>query len=182
MFNFFIGNKLISLNQWGFKLGVSCINQLLSITHERYESFDVGLEVRSVFLNISKAFDKVWHDGIIIYKVTQNGISGDLLKLLEDFLKERKQRVVLNGQVSTWKNINAGVSQDPIIDPLLFLIYINDLTEDLTTNLILFADDTSLFSVVHCTQTPANDPSKDLKLINNWAFQWKMNFNPDPTK
>ena len=58
MFNFFIGNKLISLNQWGFKLGVSCINQLLSITHERYESFDVGLEVRSVFLNISKAFDK----------------------------------------------------------------------------------------------------------------------------
>ena len=102
MFNFFIENKLISSNQSGFKPGDSCINQLLSITHEIYESFDVGLEVRSVFLDISKAFDKVWHDGII-YKLTQNGISGNLLNLLEDFLKERKQRVVLNGQVSTWK-------------------------------------------------------------------------------
>ena len=108
MFNFFIENKLISSNQSGFKPGDSCINQLLSITHEIYESFDVGLEVRSVFLDISKAFDKVWHDGII-YKLTQNGISENLLNLLDDFLKERKQRVVLNGQVSKWKNINAGV-------------------------------------------------------------------------
>ena len=79
----------------------------------------MGLEVRSVFLDISKAFDKVWHDGII-YKLTQNGISGNLLNLLEDFLKERKQRVVLNGQVSIWKNINAGVPQDSILGPLLF--------------------------------------------------------------
>ena len=181
MFNFFIENKLISSNQSGFKPGDSCINQLLSITHEIYESFDVGLEVRSVFLDISKAFDKVWHDGII-YKLTQNGISGNLLNLLEDFLKERKQRVVLNGQVSTWKNINAGVPQGSILGPLLFLIYINDLTEGLTTNVKLFADDTSLFSVVHDTQTSANDLNKDLKIINNWAFQWKMNFNPDPTK
>ena len=71
MFNFFIENKLISLNQSGFKLGDSCINQLLSNTHEIYESFDVGLEVRSLFLDILKAFDKVWHDGIIS-KLTQN--------------------------------------------------------------------------------------------------------------
>ena len=102
MFNFFIENKLISSNQSGFKPGDSCINQLLSITHEIYESFDVGLEVRSVFLAISKAFDKVWHDGII-YRLTENGISENLLNLLEDFLKERKQRVVLNGEVSTLK-------------------------------------------------------------------------------
>ena len=71
MFNFFIENKLFSLNQSGFKLGDSCINQLLSNTHEIYESFDVGLEVRSLFLDILKAFDKVWHDGIIS-KLTQN--------------------------------------------------------------------------------------------------------------
>ena len=155
----------ISSNQSGFKLGDSCINQLLSITHEIYESFDVGLEVRSVFLDISKAFDKVWHDGII-YKLTQNGISGNLLNLLEDFLKERKQRVVLNGQVSTWKNINAGVPQGSILGPLLFLIYINDLIEGLTTNVKLFADDTSLFPVAHDTQTSANDLNKDLKIRN----------------
>ena len=86
MFNFFIANKLISSNQSGFKPGDSCINQLLSITHEIYKSFDVGLEVRSVFLDISKAFDKVWHYSII-FKLTQNGIMVNLLKLLQDFLK-----------------------------------------------------------------------------------------------
>ena len=114
MFNFFVENKLISSNQSGFKPGDSCINQLLSIIHEIYESFDVGLEVRSVFLDISKAFDKVWHDGII-YKLTQNRVLGNLLNLLENSLKERKQRVVLNGQVSTWKNINAKVPQGSIL-------------------------------------------------------------------
>ena len=151
MFNFFIENKLISSNHSGFTPGNSCINQLLFITHEIYESFDVWLEVRSVFLDISKAFDKVWHDGII-YKLTQNGISKNLLNLLEDFLKERKQREVLNGKVSTWKSINAGVPQGAILGPLLFLIYINDLTEGLTTKVKLFANDTFLFSIVHNTQ------------------------------
>ena len=90
--------------------------------------------------------------------------------------------VVLNGQVSTWKNINAGVPQGSILGPLLFLIYLIYLTEGLTTNVKLFADDTSLFSVVHDTRTSANDLNKDLEIINNWAFQWKMNFNPDPAK
>ena len=65
---------------------------------------------------------------------------------------------------------------------MLFLTYINDLSEGLTTNAKLFADDTSLFSVVHYNQTSANDLNKDLEIINNWAFQWKMNFNRDPTK
>ena len=70
MFNFFIENKLISSNQSGFKPGDSSINQLLSIIREIYESFDEGLKVKSVFLDITKAFDEVWHDGII-YKLTQ---------------------------------------------------------------------------------------------------------------
>ena len=100
---------------------------------------------------------------------------------MEDFLKERKQRVVLNGQVSTRKHINAGVPQGSILGPFLFVIYINDLTEGLTTNVKLFADDTSLFFVIHDTQLSANDLNKDL-IINNWAFLWKTNFNPDPTK
>ena len=90
MFEFFIENKLISSSQSGFKLGDSCINQLLSISHEVYSSFDEGSEVRSIFLDIAKAFDKVWHDGIT-FKLTQNGISGNLLNLLRDFLNKRKQ-------------------------------------------------------------------------------------------
>ena len=103
-------------------------------------------EVRSIFLDIVKTFDKVWHDGII-FKLTQNGISGNLLKFLRDFLNERKQRVILNGQFSTWKNVSAGVLQGSILGPLLFLIYINDQTEGLSINAKFFADDTTLFSV-----------------------------------
>ena len=164
MFEFFIENKLIPSSQSGFKPGDSCINQLLSITHEIYSSFDEGLEVRSVFLDISKAFDKVWHDGII-FKLTQNGISGNLLNLLRNFLHDRKQRVVLNGQFSTWKSVNAGVPQGSILGPL-FLIYINDLTESLSSNAKLFADDTSLFSVIYDIQTSANNLNKDLERIS----------------
>ena len=104
---FFIENKLISSSQFGFKPSDSRINQLLSITHEIYSSFAEDPEVRSIF-DIAKALDKEWHDGII-FKQTQNGISGNLLNLLRDFLNERKQRVILNGQLSTWKNVSSGV-------------------------------------------------------------------------
>ena len=89
MFKFFTEHKLISFSQSGYKPGGFCINQLLSITHEIYSSLGEGLEVRSVFLDISKAFDEVWHDGII-FKLIQNGISGNLLNLSRYFLNEKK--------------------------------------------------------------------------------------------
>ena len=115
MFSFLLENNLVSPNQSGFKPGDSCINQLLSITHEIFQSFDEGFEVRSVFLDISKAFDKVWHKGLI-FKLSQNGISGNLLGILSDFLSDRKQRVVRNGQKSTWENVNTGVPQGSFWD------------------------------------------------------------------
>ena len=94
----------------------------------------------------------------------------------------RKQRVVLNGQHSSWTNVEAGVPQGSILGPLFFLIYINDLSDGLTANPKLFADDTSLFSVIHNINSTANDLNSDLMKISNWAFQWKMRFNPDPKK
>ena len=97
MFTFFNENNLISSNQSEFRPGDSCVNQLLAVTHEIYKSFDEGFEVRGVFLDISKAFDKVWHEGLLL-KLNQNGISGNLWKLLRDFLSYRKERVVLNGR------------------------------------------------------------------------------------
>ena len=178
---YFIQNDLISPYQSGFKPGDSCTNQLISITHEIYQSFDDGFQVRGVFLDISKAFDKVWHDGLI-YKLKQNGVAGDLLDTLNNFLKERKQRVVLNGQYSTWANVEAGVPQGSILGPLLFLVYINDLPENLVSNPKLFADDTSHFSVIRNKHLSAQNLNEDLNKINHWAFQWKMSFNPDSSK
>ena len=112
-----------------------------------YISFDEGFEVRGVFLYVPKAFDRVWHDGLI-FKVQENGISGKLLLLFKDFLKSRKERVVLNGPKSSWSDVNAGVPQGPTLGPLLFLGYINDLSNGLKSNPKLFADDTSLLSVI----------------------------------
>ena len=134
-----------------------------------------------MFLDISKAFDKVWHQGLL-YKLKHNGISGNLLETLTDFLKDRKQRVVLNGQTFSWANIEAGVPQGSLLGPLIFLTYINDSPVNLSTNVKLFADDTSLFSVVHDSTTSSCDLNYDLNRVREWAFQWKMSFNPEPSK
>ena len=99
-----------------------------------------------------------------------------------NFLDNRTQRVILNDQKSSWAKIEAGVPQGSILVPLLFLIYINDLPENSASNPKLFTDDTSLFSIVKNVDASNIDLNNDLKKISKWAFQWKMNFNPDPTK
>ena len=175
IFSFFIENGLISQKQSGFRPGDSCINQLLSITHEIYKSFNDGWEVKGVFFDISKAFDKVWHQGVL-FKLKQSGISGNLLKIMEDFLANLYQRVVLNGQAPKRTTVNAGVPQGLILGPLLLLIYINYLFTGLSSNSRLFADDTSVFLVVRDMTSSANILNNGLLKINNWAYQWKMSF------
>ena len=91
-------------------------------------------------------------------------------------------RVVLNGQYSSWASVKAGVPQASILGPLFFLIFINDLSDNLVSNPKLFADDTSLFSVVQDITLSAMNLNDDLKKINKWAFQWKISFNTDPNK
>ena len=124
------------------------------------------MEVRSVFLDLSKAFDRVWHDGLF-YKLKSNRINANLFKLIKSFLNNRCQRVVLNGQSSVWKSVTAGVPQDSVLGQLFFLIYINDLPLGLATNVKLFADDTSLFSVVNNTSVSASRLNNDLVKIRD---------------
>ena len=120
LFGFFIANELISSNQSGFKPDDYCIKQLFSITHKIYRSFDDGYKVRGVFHDISKAFDKVWQNGLI-YKLKQNEVSSDLLNIIIDFLDARKQRFVLNGQYSSWASVKPGDPQRSILVLLFFL-------------------------------------------------------------
>ena len=119
-----------------------------------------------MFLDILKAFDKVWHEGII-FKLKQNHISENLLELLADFIKHMRQRVLLNGKISNWVDVTAGVPQGSILCPLLFLIYINDLATGLSSNSELYADDTSLFPVTYDINTSAKELKNDLGKIDN---------------
>ena len=170
-YEYFSTNNIINVILSGFRSGDSCTNQLTVIVHEILKSFDSSptVDVRGVFLDISKAFDRVWHDGLI-YKLRSNGVEGKALKILQSFLTDRYQRVLLNGQSSNWEKINAGVPQGSILGPLLFLIYINDITNNLENDAKLYADDTCLFSEVSDPILTANSLSDDLSKILQWAF------------
>ena len=183
IYGFLLEENLLNPNQSGFRPSDSCINQLLAITHEIFEAFvcNPSLEVRAVFLDISKAFDKVWHEGLLC-ELKSMGISGELYNLLENYLSGRFQRVILNGQTSSWRPVLAGVPHGSILGPLLFLIYINDLPNELKSNAKLLADDTSLYTIVKAKNESANILNNDLQLISKWGYQWKMLFNPDPKK
>ena len=183
IYGFLLEENLLNPNQSGFRPSDSCINQLLAIAQEIFEAFDCNpsLEVRAFFLYITKAFDKFWHEGLL-YKLKSMGISGELYNLPENYLSGRFQRVVLNGQTSSWKPVLAGVPQGSILGPRLFLIYINDLPNKLKSNAKLFADDTSLFTIIKDKNESANILNNNLQLISKWGYQWKMLFNPDPKK
>ena len=166
LFSHLVSCNLLNRNQSGFRPGDSTINQLISITHTIFNAFECNppLDVRSVYLDISKAFDRVWHDGLI-YKLKRCGVSGDLL-LTQSFLKDRKQRVVLHEHNSFWGGVSAGVAQGSILGPLFFLVYINDLATDVKCSVKLFADDTLLFTVVEDINSAASDMNHDLEIIN----------------
>ena len=103
-------------------------------------------------------------------------------KLITISLKNRFQRVVLNGQTSSWEPVLAGVPQGSVWGPVFFLIYVNDLSKNLSSNTKLFANDTSIFSTVKNINLSTDQLNSDLEKISNWAHQWKMSFNPDPKK
>ena len=184
LYSYLTVNNLITKKQSGFRPGDSITNQLLyQLVNEIHQAFEnpKSLEVCAVFLDISKAFDKVWHDGLI-FKLKQNGVYGSLLMFFQNYLNNRKQRVVLNGSYSSYSTVESGMPQGSVLGPLLFLIYINDLERNIKSNIRFFVDDTMLFSIVKYPTISANNLNHDLDIIQQWAYQWKMEFNPDPTK
>ena len=105
-------NNLLTTNQSGFRSNNSCVHQLIKITHDIYQAFDnnPSLETRAVFLDLSKAFDRVWHKGLL-FKIKTFGVEGELYELIHSFLSNRYQRVTINGQSSNWCHVKAGVPQ-----------------------------------------------------------------------
>ena len=156
--------------QSGFIPGDSTVNQLTDIYNTFCKSLDEGKEVRTVFCDISKAYDRMWHERLL-FKLKSVGISDSFLLWFTDYLAGRKQRVVLPGVASSWKHIKASV-------PLLFLIYINDIVEDIHSCIRLFADDTSLYIIVDNPLQAAERLNEDLDKIHLWAAKWLVSFNP----
>ena len=152
-------NDFITKIQSGFRPGDFTTNQLLYILDEINQAFDSTkfFEVRTVFLDISRAFDEVWHDRLI-FKLEQNGISGNLLRLFRNYLSNRKERVVINGSYSDYSSIESGVPRGSVLGPLLFLVYINDLERNIKSNIKLFADDAMLLSIVTNPESSESRP------------------------
>ena len=177
LYNHLQDNNMLSSLQSGFIPGDSTVNQLAYLYHIFTEALDAGKEVRTVFCDISKAFDRVWHEGLI-YKLKAAGVSGDVLRWFQSYLSGRRQRVVLPGSLSEWVYIKAGVPQGSILGPLLFLLYINDIVKNIGSNIRLFADDTSLFIIVDNPTTAALCLNSDLEKLSRWAAIWLVTFNP----
>ena len=147
VYNFVHEHEIVSTHQSGFQPGDSTVNQLLSIYHTIISNLDKGKELRFVFCDISKAFDRVWHKGLL-YKMESYGFKGNVLNWFKSYLCDRQRRVVVNGFKSSMQSLSAGVPQGSVLGPFLFLLFINDITNQVSSNIRLFADDTSLFVVV----------------------------------
>jgi hypothetical protein len=163
-----LNHNIIAHCQSGFTKGDSAINQLVNITNNIGKALDDGKEFRIVFCDVSKAFDKVWHRGLL-HQLTNSGFGGNIIIWLEHYLQYRFERVAINGCYSSWQYINAGVPQGSILDPLLFLLYINDIVGNIQSQVRLFADDTSIFLIVDNAIESADIFNRDLNTITSWS-------------
>ena len=144
MMDFLIKHKLINPSQHGFLKARSCLTNLLCYLEEITKWVDEGSPVDVIYLDFQKAFDKVPHQRLIL-KLKSHGMGNSIINWIEQWLTDRKQRVVVDGEVSSWKSVLSGVPQGSVLGPILFLVYINDLEEGVTGSILKFADDTKLF-------------------------------------
>jgi hypothetical protein len=165
LFDYFRRNFLISVWQSGFIPGPSTVTHLVEMYHNFCRAVSDGKEIRIVFCDVSRAFDRVWHRGLI-FKLEKCGISGSLLAWLTNYIQDPYQRVVINGQFSSWSLIQAGVPQGSVLGPLLFLIFINDITHIVKhCHIRMFADDTSLFIEVDDRVSAAEHLESDFTVL-----------------
>ena len=173
-------NKLLGDSQHGFRKGRSCLTNLLEFFHSIFSMYDKSRAVDILYLDFKKAFDKVPHKRLMA-KVRGLGIIEEAADWIEDWLKGRKQRVVINGQSSTWREVTSGVPQGSVLGPLLFIIYINDLDLELLSKLSKLADDTKL-GINANSDDAIQQLQEDLNKIGEWSQMWQMPFNLEKCK
>ena len=172
--------NILCEQQHGFRPGRSCESQLITTLNDITKTIDSGFQTDIIFLDLSKAFDKVPHYSLC-NKLSYYGIRGKIISWIRNFLTNRHQRVVLDGFTSESHPVNSGVPQGTILAPLLFLCYINDLPSSIQCKIGLYADDTILYSTIH-TLSDCITLQKDLDSLTQWATKWKMSFNPDKSE
>ena len=159
--------QLLSTSEHGFR---SCCTQLLESVHEITDALDNKTPVDIVYLDYKKAFDSVPYERLLV-KLGSIGIGGNLLNWICSFLTDRKQVVVVNGSKSAEEDVTSGIPQGSVLGPLLFLIYINDLPEEVSTNAKLFADDSKLSNNI-ASQNDAAELQEDLTSLSHWSSKW----------
>lgn len=173
-------NSIINPSQHGFMKKKSCITNLLEFYDRVVFDVELSKALDIIFLDFMKAFDKVAYRRLIA-KMKMYGINEKVLNWIIDWLKDRKQRVIINGKYSDWEKVTSGVPQGSVLGPLLFLIYINDLDTNINSIISKFADDTKIMLPV-TNQNEANVLQQDLDMLINWAEKWMMSFNKDKCK
>ena len=157
------------------------MSQLLYIVHNIRKNWCEKNITHGLFLDVSSAFDKVWHQGLLA-KLGQIGVEGTFYDTIKSYLTDRKQIVVVDGEKSDIADIKAGIPQGSRLGPLLFIIYMNDIIDDIESDILIFADDTSLFANGPDPAVTAAQLNRDLVKISEWAIKWKITFNPGKSK
>ena len=173
-------NKLYIDSLHGFRKGRSLMTQLIEVMDYVTKEVDNNNSVDMIYLDFQKAFDTVPHSRLIT-KHKAYGIEGNLLRWIQDFLHSRKQRVVLNGKHSDRVSMTSGIPKGSVLGPILFIIYINDLTDSIKSLTRLFADDTKLFYTVNNTDDH-NILQNDLNSLAKWSERWPLKFNENKCK
>lgn len=174
-------NNIITDKQAAYLTGDSTAQQLLYLTHKIKEAWANDQTVQAIFLDVSAAFDAVWHKGLMA-KMKQVNISGKLLDLMSSYLDNRTTVTVVDGMKSEPTPIKAGVPQGSRLGPILFILYMNDIIHDLTSLPLIYADDTTLAAFGSDTSETAEILNRDLSKISQWAHKWKVKFNASKSK
>ena len=168
-------HQILSEQQYGFRQGHSCETQLINVVEDVQRAFDQQKQVDLIMLDFQKAFDTVPHKRLL-HKLKSYGIEGQTLKWISLWLTNRLQRVTVDGATSTWVQVKSGVPQGTVLGPLLFLVYINDIGNNISSTLRLFADDCLLYRVIDSLED-VYLLQQDLNLIANWCQCWQMRLN-----